>query len=209
MRDGQWGLVQTSAPAVEPVSVDQARAWLRVDGTAEDPTIIMLISAARRFIERRTNRALITSGWTFTLDRFPLPQWAADRTYCMPPAIQLPRGPVKAVNAVKYVDTAGVQQTMTAGTDYTVDLTREPVRIAPAWSKAWPTARNQQAAISVEFTAGYDTPADVPEDLTLALRLLIGHWFEHRENVTVGAISSTLAFAFDELVEPYRLWSFM
>ncbi len=208
MRDDGWGLVQTGTPTVEPVSVDQARTWLRIDGNGEDETIGMLIRAARRFIERRTNRALISSTWTLTLDRFPA-YCLGDPIAQLAPTIQLPRGPVTAVNAVKYVDTAGVLQTMAAGTDYLVDLTREPVRIAPAWGKSWPFARLQPAAISVDFTAGYANAADVPEDLTLALRLLVGHWDQHRESVTVGVISSTLQMAFDELTAPWRLWSFV
>lgn len=204
---GEWGIVQTAAPAVEPVSVEQARKWVRVDGGDEDETILTLIKAARRFIEQRTNRALIDSEWTFTLDRFPLPRFG-DPALCGRAAIEIPKGPVTDIIAVKYVDMAGVQQTLTAGVDYLVDLAREPVRITPAWDKAWPTARLQTAAVTVEFAAGYTDAASVPDDLTLAMRLLIGHWFQNRETVVVGSINSTLEMAFDELVEPHRLWRF-
>lgn len=207
---GEWGLVQTAAPTAEPITIDQARAWLRVDGTDEDATITMLLKAARRFVERRTNRALMASSWRMTLDCFPSPLAGYDSQSYEPQLgrITLPRGPVTAVSAVSYVDTAGANQTLAAGTDYLVDLTREPVRIAPAWAKAWPTARTQQAAVTVDFVAGYATAAAVPEDLTLAVRLLVGHWFEHRESVVVGTINTTLQMAFDELVQPWRLWSF-
>ena len=78
----------------------------------------------------------------------------------------------------------------------------------PAPGNAWPTPRNQNAAVMVDFVAGYANPAAVPAELTLALRLLVGHWYENRQAVNVGVISSTLQIAFDELVQPYRLWSF-
>lgn len=202
--------MQTGAPAFEPISVDQARTWLRVDGQDDDATIAVLIKAARRFIERRTNRALVASTWRLSLDRWPAQGCAPYDAQRFPrfPAIEVHKGPVTSISAVSFVDTTGAVQTLTANTDYLVDLSREPARITPAWGKAWPSARNQPAAITVDFAAGYADATAVPEDLTLALRLLVGHWYEHRESVTVGVISSTLEMAFDELVQPWRLWTF-
>ncbi|MCK6678252.1 head-tail connector protein [Enterobacter asburiae] len=61
----------------------------------------------------------------------------------------------------------------------------------------------------------YDSESDVPEtdpyglviedDILLALLLLVGHWYENREQVNVGNIVTTFPFGFDSLLEPYRL----
>ena len=43
-------------------------------------------------------------------------------------------------------------------------------------------------AFEVAFTAGYgDEASDVPAPIRHALKLLVAHWFEHREPVVVGA----------------------
>ena len=45
-------------PAAEPVTLAEARSWLRVDTTDEDGAIASLISAAREIVEMTTRRAL-------------------------------------------------------------------------------------------------------------------------------------------------------
>jgi len=66
-----------SPPAVEPVTLDEAKAHLKVDTTDDDALIATLISAARAKAEWHTGRAFVTQGWTLWLDRWP----AADCQY--------------------------------------------------------------------------------------------------------------------------------
>ena len=59
----------TAPPATEPVSLAQAKAWLRVEsGNDEDDLITALIQAARVRCEWHTGRAFVTQGWTLWLD---------------------------------------------------------------------------------------------------------------------------------------------
>lgn len=46
------------------------------------------------------------------------------------------------------------------------------------------------------------------DDITTAMLLLIGHWYESREAVIVGTISSELPLAVDSLIMPYRHYHF-
>ncbi|HWK38638.1 MAG TPA: head-tail connector protein, partial [Hyphomicrobium sp.] len=64
-------LVITSAPAVEPVTVSEAKAHLRVDGTAEDTLIGSLILTSRLHIEAALGLALMTQSWRLSLDAWP------------------------------------------------------------------------------------------------------------------------------------------
>ncbi len=41
-------------------------------------------------------------------------------------------------------------------------------------------------------------------DLTAAMLLLIGHWYENRESVVVGTITAELPMAVEALIGPYR-----
>ena len=59
-------------PAAEPVTLAEAKAWLRVDtGDDDDALITSLISAARARAEWHTGRAFVTQGWTLWLDCWP------------------------------------------------------------------------------------------------------------------------------------------
>lgn len=42
------------------------------------------------------------------------------------------------------------------------------------------------------------------DDLTTAMLLLISHWFENREAVVIGTITSELPMAVDALIKPYQ-----
>ena len=58
-------------PAVEPVTLADAKAHLKVDTTDDDALITALITAARARAEWHTGRALITQSWTLWLDAWP------------------------------------------------------------------------------------------------------------------------------------------
>ncbi|RTR01943.1 head-tail connector protein [Halomonas nitroreducens] len=42
------------------------------------------------------------------------------------------------------------------------------------------------------------------DDLTTAMLLLVGHWYENRESVVLGTIASDLPMAVDALIGPYK-----
>lgn len=185
------GLVRTVAPATEPVSLTEAKAQCRIDGTAENDLLTALIAAARTHLEEITWRALITQTWRLTLRGFPT---------CNAP-IYLPRPPLIAVSSITYVDTAGTTQTLASG-DYTVDAAAEPGTIEPAWGLSWPLTRDQPAAVTITYTAGFGNAAAVPSDLVHALKLLIGHWSENREAVAEGGLTE-VPLAVQALVAPW------
>jgi uncharacterized phiE125 gp8 family phage protein len=56
-----------TAPAVEPVSLDEARAFLRVEHSDDDEVIAALTAGARIHVEAATRRGLIMQSWR--LDR--------------------------------------------------------------------------------------------------------------------------------------------
>jgi uncharacterized phiE125 gp8 family phage protein len=60
------------APAVEPVTLDEARSFLRVEHNGEDEVIAALVAGSRIHVESQTRRALITQSWRITADAWPL-----------------------------------------------------------------------------------------------------------------------------------------
>lgn len=186
-----------TAPTGEPVTLTEAKAHLRVDGSEEDSLISSLIAAARRWCEGYQNRAYVTQTWDLVLDAWP----AAPE----PDRIRIPLPPLQSVASVKYTDKDGVQTTMPAA-DYLVDLASQPGRLVLAYGKSWPTATlRPAAAIEIRFTAGYGAAAAVPETAKQAIKLLVGHLYEHREAASVDEIRE-VPFAVKALLGLERIW---
>ncbi len=194
------GLHLVSAPAVEPITLAQAKEWLRVDAgdSSQDSTLSDLITGAREVAELKTGRQLITATWNQTLDRFPglmdsvagggggggAYQYATVNDWYWtgndPRTIRLLRSPLQAVVSLKYLDTTNVVQTVDPSL-YLVDGVSDPARITPAYGQIWPVARYQNAAVTVQFTSGYGADGSaVPSRIKQAIRLLIGWDYENR-----------------------------
>ena len=126
-------------------------------------------------------------------------------------AIVLPFPPVSSITSVSYVDTAGATQTWTAGaTGYTTQLPAGPhcgpALIYPSYGISYPSTRSQRASVTVRFVCGYGAEArHVPSSLMSAMKLLIGHWYVHREAVDTGinTVTSVLPLGVDSLVMPF------
>jgi hypothetical protein len=57
-----------AGPGEEPVSLAEAKAFCRIDGSDEDALLGALIAAARLHVESITGRALVTQTWRLLLD---------------------------------------------------------------------------------------------------------------------------------------------
>ena len=171
-----------SAPAVEPVSLAEAKSHLRVDISDDDTYITALIVAARMRAEAEQNRALITQTWDLYRDYFP------SNAYC---PILIPLPPTQSISYIKYYDTGGTLQTWDDA-NYQTDTGSVLARILPEPSGSWPTTETDRMnAVNVQFIAGYgDASTDVPQETIAAILLIVGTLYENREDVVVGTIVS-------------------
>ena len=200
-----------TAPAVEPVSLAEAKLHLRVDIDDENDLIDTLITAAREYVETFTHRALITQTYDLKLDDFPT-SWSStgrDLEQVSEGAIWLCPPPVSSVTSITYVDTNGATQTWSAAL-YTTDLPAgpkaRPGRVLPAFSQWYPVMRSVANAVTVRFVAGYGaTGATVPNALKAAMKLLIGNWWLNREaGQIVRGSADVLPFGIDALLWPFK-----
>lgn len=215
----------TRPPAVEPVSLAEAKAHLRLDGSDEDGLVARLVAAARAHVEGRTSRALVDQGWRCVLDRWP-PRGE----------VRLRPAPVSAVTAVTIYDANGDGR-VTAADDYAVDTASAPARLrlkpglswtcaagGAGWAGAglgggaacgadgaWTGVAGGPAdpgsplnGIEIDFDAGYAAGA-VPAPLVQAMLMLVAHWHEHREAAAVGAVAAPVAIGLECLLAPYRV----
>ena len=59
--------------------------------------------------------------------------------------------------------------------------------------------------VTVRFVAGYGAASAVPETVKAAIKLLVGHLYEHREAVTLGHLSRSLQYGLERLLWPYKM----
>ena len=185
-------LIMTSAPALEPISLAESKAHLRVDTADDDTFITSLITTSRLQVEAILGLALIQQAWTWRLDAWPSGE------------VVLPLRPVTSVAAVR-IQSADLTWVTLPAANYIVDGQNMPARLV-----ANGVALQQPGAaangIEVQFTAGFGaTASDVPAPLRQAILLLVAHWYENREPVISGAPPTLFPDAVIGLLEPYRV----
>ena len=177
-----------AGPALEPVTLAEAKAFLRVDDGAEDGLIGTLITAARLHIENTTDRALIAQSWRVVLDC-----WPAGRM------VKLPVAPLMALTAVTVYDADGGTHGI-ALSQFQSEAAPARLLLPEAIEGMVPIRERQ--GIEIDYVAGFGIgPEDVPADLRQALLTLVAHWFEHRD---LAAAEAPAPGAYERLVAPYR-----
>ncbi len=154
-------IVYSVEPTIPPVTLEDVKAHLRVDHSDQDSLILGYIFSATKYAQEYTWSQLITATFVQRWDRFQQ-------------VLLLDRNPAVSVATVQYVDTGGVMQTLTATTDYVVDVNIKPARIVPAYTKWWPPTRCHINDVVVTFDAGYGASEQfTPVEMKQAIMLLV------------------------------------
>lgn len=194
----------------EPISLAETKLHLRVDFDDDDTLIESLITAARQYAEQLTGRTLVASQWQYNIDVFPydfpvsgnisapVRTTASGYVQCWVDAgtIRLPRSPIKAVDSIRYIPSEASDYVTLDSSQYVVDTSSEPARIAPISNHYWPTTLAVPNAVQITFTAGYGT---VPQPIVTAIKLMIGNWYEQRED------SKDIPKAAEYILSSYRV----
>lgn len=179
-----------AGPALEPLGLEEARAWLRLDTSDEDALVQSLIKAARCAVEEATRLALIAQKWRLRIDG-----WPADRI------IQLPLAPILSLDSVRTINAAGAPVAVDLS-HFHLEMSRAP-KICVTGSPALPGRLRE--GIEIDLTAGYGTSsANVPAPLLAAMRLLIAHWYERRGEALHEHHVASLPPAIAAAIAPYR-----
>lgn len=175
-----------SPPALEPITLADARAHLKVESDADDALITSLIAAARARAEWHTARAFITQDWILWLDRWP-------NRNC----IEIPLSPSQAITHLKTYAEDDTETVLDANL-FSVDTASPHARVL--LHQPLPTPLRALNAIALHFTAGYgDTADSVPEPIRTAILHIIADLYTNRGDAHLEPPQSALA-----LLAPYR-----
>ena len=170
-----WGcdygieIVEEPVGAQEPVSLQDAKDHLSVaeSDAGSDRRIALLIRTARDLAERFTRRQIVPRDLMISLKS-------------LPEEIELPGGIVRSVVQVEYLNTSDAFVVASASL-YETLLTFQPPRIRLKPNQQWPTlGQNATVRAKVTYSAGWESPANVPPAIKHAMLLAIGNWHHQR-----------------------------
>jgi uncharacterized phiE125 gp8 family phage protein len=155
--------VVTVEPSSEPVTLTEVKAQCHIDGTDFDTELNIYIKAARVFVEEYCGIKLVAQTCVLRCSSF-----------C--DFVDLPIAPISAVSSITYLDSSGVEQTLSTDVYEAVLIGLDPT-IRLKINQSWPSIRCVSDAIRVTVSTGYST---VPEPIRAAIMLLVSAWNDSR-----------------------------
>ena len=166
-------------PDSEPVTLEAAKLFLRIDHDDEDSLITDLIRSAREQVETLCAQTLIK--------RQRQAIWTSPFSSCL----RFPTSPVQSVSSLVVYYANGQEQAMT---EFETNLRAMPATLTFDIPKGVST-------IVATVNAGYGTSVDdIPMPLRQAILLLVGQGYEQRNGIDLQNIPMMV----DALIMPYR-----
>lgn len=179
-----------SEPAMSAVTVQQAKAHLRISGDDDDDVVQSLLAAAVDFLERDTGLSLINQTWRFWFDAVPDDQ-----------VLLIDRRPANEIVSCIGYDRSGKPTTIEPEA-YFLNTVTVPARLRLATDHDWQVAAN---GLEVDVNTGFgETGTDVPNSLLQAILCLVAHWYEFRGAFDASDQPVSIPDAYKRLVKPWR-----
>ncbi len=209
-----------------PVTLAEAKLHCRVDNSDEDTAISDLIVSASEYVADIAWISLQKTTWELVLPCFPggglsalrldpatlalFPGVAERRGVRHPAQIRLPRGPLVSIDSIAYVDADGNDGSIDEDL-VQISSTDDDDLLAPTPGGSWPAVQaGNLEPVVIRYTAGYDgtTGHVAPLQAKQAIKLVVAHWYEHREAVTMNEVPAELALAVRALVRNFSRFRF-
>ncbi len=194
-------VVVTPAEPSSVVSIGEAMRHCRIEIDADDADGLDQVTA---LLNGYVAAALThLEGWESKLNICVAEQALRQEFDSFDQCLFLPLGPVISIESVTWRNSAGQMATVAAA-DYSLRTNSAGMshcRFRNGYSR--PSDLYEIGAVSVEYVAGYET---VPAAIKQAILLMVGAWYENREETVVGVSVASLpnAVAVDRLISPYR-----
>jgi uncharacterized phiE125 gp8 family phage protein len=176
--------------AVLEVSLADAKTQLGIDTADLDITVTAWIKGVVAYAEHQTGRVILDQTWRTTLDKFP-------------DAIRLPFPSCSSITSLKYLDVAGVEQTLNPA-DYELSSESQAAWVVPAFGKTWPNTYDKINSVKVDSVHGSGPLiTDVPAEFKLFILAKLREQFD----ASIKAQENTVQASFiDHLLDSQKVY---
>lgn len=197
------GWKATTGPSEEPLNLAKVKTHLRVTHTSEDSLIRDMITAAREEVEKYCNISLIEQTITEVFNCFP--EYRPENPNAN---LWLSVSPLISIESINYTDTDGQDQTLSTDV-YISDIYSQPGKAILKHEQVWETTASIENAITIVYKAGFGTnAASVPQSIKHAMLLMIGNWYEKRQDDPQTPFSRKVGNA-QWLLDKHRVYYFV
>lgn len=191
-------LRRVTVPALV-VSVEAARAALRIDAASEGPVLERAIRAAQGMVEHHAQLAVGVAD--YEQDH---PGWSG---------VEFDRAPVRQVVSASYLPGVGAPAVAVDPGLYALERTREGGRLRFGAAFSYPALTGDLSGpVVVRYRAGFDPEGTVgsdfvcPPEIVHAVILLAGHYHANREAVGARDGADVLPLGFEALVNTLTVY---
>lgn len=188
-------LTRTVAPAEAIISVADFKTNNNIAHADDDTLIGGLVAAAEAMLDGprgRVGKCLVNQTWAYSV------RCADDR-------LSLPAVPAVSITSVSYFDGAGDEQTLNLD-GFWFQKSEDWAYLEPKSGFAWPALEDRADALTVTYVAGFGANADaVPANLKQAALLMVGHWYENREDTTYDKALREIPMGAASLIDISRI----
>jgi uncharacterized phiE125 gp8 family phage protein len=177
-------------PAAAVITTADLKDHLRVDVSDDDDLIDGYLLAAMSYAQHHAGIAIGRQTIELALDEFP------------DGPISLPLIPAASISSVTYVDSSGDTQTLSSSLYALDNYSSQEAWVLPAAGTYWPETYESANAVKVQYLAG-DTTLD--RAVKHALLLLVGHFYENRQDATEKKLAS-IPLGVSALLETVKVW---
>lgn len=154
--------------STDVLSTADAKAWMRVDTSADDSLIADLVAESIDFVEEQYGFQLIEKTVTVEYEYYGK-------------EVRLPLYPVQSITSVKTIDASGTEETLTVNEDYYITGDTLVLDNVYGWE-----VPDERIRLKVVYVAGYTS---IPSGIVLGLKKLVASNYEDRQDVVEGSVS--------------------
>lgn len=158
------------------------------DSTTEDVLFVGWIAAAVKLAQHWTGRSIGEQTLELALDSFPAGP------------VALLQGPVTGISSIKYLNSAGVEQTL-ASSAYTLD--DYGLQHWAVAADGWPDTGSFANSVKARYVAG---DAILDPAVKTALHLMVGHWYAQRAASSALNLNE-IPLGAQALLDTVKIWA--
>ncbi len=173
--------------AAEPITLSEACAQCRIDNSDSNPLLRIYIAAAREYIENWAWTSLSQATYAFYFD-----EWAPEYKIYYP---------INSIDSFEYKNADNTGDYDGLLTDYHYSPHSGLIVLGDS---AMDDLYEQPNAVKITASVGNENTGKIAAEIKLAMLLMIGHWYENRENTITGTVINEIPLGARDLLASCR-----